>query len=72
MPHGITRQFTYLDKINVFPLKPGVTHILLSSLLENEKSLRKRSKIFHGDILSYSVGWSSVFFDRMSQQRIES
>lgn len=44
MPHGITRQFTYLDKVNVFPLKPGVTHILLCSLLENEKSLRKRGK----------------------------
>lgn len=56
MPHGITRQFTYLDKINVLPLKPGVTHILFCSLLENEKSLRKRSKIFHRNVLSYSVG----------------
>lgn len=58
MPHGISRQFTYLDKINVFPLKPGVTHILLCSLLENEKSLSKRSEICHGEILSYSVGSS--------------
>lgn len=61
MPHGITRQFTYLDKINVFPLKPGVTQILLCSLLENEKCLSKRSKIYHSDILSYSVGGTFVF-----------
>lgn len=72
MPHGITRQFTYLDKINVFPLKPGVTQSLLCSLLENKKRLRKRSKICHSDILSYSAGGTSPFLDRMSQQRLES
>lgn len=72
MPHGITRQFTYLDKINVFPLKPGVTQILLCSLPENEKCLKKRSKICHSDTLSYSVGGASVFLDRMSQLRLES
>lgn len=72
MPHGITRQFTYLDKINVFPLKPGVTQILLCSLLENETCLRKRSKIYYSDTLSYSVGGASVFLDRMSQLRLES